>query len=1080
MQIPGLSSLRVQGKLVAAMVAAGLLPLMISGILNYFEAKQELTDAATGELHAVAAAKKNAIESYFQLIRDQVTTLAEDHAVRDGLTELAAAFDALAEEEAATAPSKDTLVAAVNGQYGNVFGAEYAKQTGKSPALAELGLTQPSALLAQYHYIVQNPHPLGQKNALMKVDGAGRYHQLHARYHEMLKSYLDRFGYYDVFLIDLDGDVVYTVFKEMDFATNLMAGPWRDSGLAQVVREALASDDPSATFMNDFAPYTPSYEAPAAFVAAPVFQAGRKVGVVAMQMPVGRINAVMQDSEGMGETGETYLVGPDLLMRSQSRLLDTPTLLALKVETPATTAVVAGKDGTGVYTDHRGVEVLGAWEPLTIAGLKWGLVAEVDAAEALVGVTHLTRKTVVVALLSALLVAAMAWLFGRALARRVQAGVDVAGQIAQGNFGNVIDVQGQDEIADLMRALETMQTELFGRILREKNEALRINQALDVSTANVMIADNDFNVIYTNGSVKKLFETVEREFQSDLPSFAADKVLGASIDQFHKRPEHQRAMLAALTTTHTAEMTVGGRNMRIVATPVMNEHGNRLGTVVEWADLTEQRRAERQIAKLIDAASNGKLDSRLDVATLGEGFLPELASGINRMLDAIVEPINLTARTLKEIAEGRIPGPISEEFKGDFAAVKENLDTCSGVLRSLLEDTSMLSVAAIAGQLDQRADLGRHWGDFRRIVEGMNSTLDAIVGPLSEVKTAVTELAQGNLDQEVSREFSGEFAVLGEAVNTSLANLRDMVHRIRASAASIGTSSGEIAKGNQDLSARTEQQASSLEETAASMEELTGTVKQNADNAKQANQLAASAREEAEKGGNVVANAVSAMGQINESSKKISDIIGVIDEIAFQTNLLALNAAVEAARAGEHGKGFAVVASEVRNLAQRSATAAKEIKVLIKDSVVKVEDGARLVNESGSTLATIVGAVKKVSDIVGEIAAASAEQSAGIEQVNKAIMQMEQVTQQNAALVEESAAASESMDEESRSLNGLIGFFKLGNGQAHTPQAAPAVAVERRGADRPWSKPAAPAPAPVERLPKAASGGADDDVWDEF
>jgi len=1077
MRIAGLSNLTVQGKLIVAMVAAGVLPLLVSGVLNYFEARAGLTEVATGKLHALAVAKKQAIERYFQLINDQALTLAEDHTIADGLRELSAAFDALPEEEAARAPSPATLASVVNGQFSGVFGAEYTKQTGKAPAADSFALDKPAALLAQYQYIVQNPHPLGKKNELMQVEGTARYHKLHTRYHEMLKAYLERFGYYDVFLIDLDGDVVYSVFKEMDFATNLKTGPWRDTSLAQVFEEALVSDSLQASFLTDFKPYTPSYEAPAAFVAAPVFEGGRKVGVVAMQMPVGRINDIMQQNEGMGETGETYLVGADGLMRSQSRLSEKPTLLVQKVDSEAANSVIAGKDGSGLYVDYRSAEVLGAYEPLAIPGLKWGLIAEISADEALVEVTHLTRKMIEVALIAIVLVAVMAFLFGRAMARRIKAGVKVAEHIAHGNFDNEIKVEGTDEIAELMQALETMQTELFGRIMREKNEALRINRALDVSTANVMIADNDFNIIYTNQSVQKMLSAIEGDLRRDLPSFSAGNVLGGNIDIFYKNPTHKRTMLQSMHAPHTANIKVGGRELKFTAVPVLNDHGERLGTVVEWWDLTDQLSAERQIAGLIEAASGGRLDSRLDAKSLGEGFLPQLASGINDMLDAIVLPINVTADTLKSIAEGRIPGPVTAEFKGDFVAIKNNLDTCSGVLRALLEDTSRLAVAATAGQLSERADLERHWGDFRLIVEGMNNTLDAIVGPVTEVKHVVSELANGNLQLEVSTGFQGEFAVLSDAVNSSLSNLRDMVHKIRGAAVSIGTSAGEISKGNQDLSARTEQQASSLEQTAASMEQLTGTVRQNADNAKQANQLAASAREEAEKGGSVVATAVSAMGQINDSSKKIADIIGVIDEIAFQTNLLALNAAVEAARAGEHGRGFAVVASEVRNLAQRSAVAAKEIKVLIKDSVGKVEDGTRLVNESGMTLATIVNSVKKVSDIVGEIAAASAEQSAGIDQVNKAIMQMEQVTQQNAALVEESAAASESMDEESRGLNSLIGFFKVGGTDLQGASRASAPRVERRSAERPWSKPA-PGEAPVASQSKVAAGG--DDVWDEF
>jgi methyl-accepting chemotaxis protein len=314
---------------------------------------------------------------------------------------------------------------------------------------------------------------------------------------------------------------------------------------------------------------------------------------------------------------------------------------------------------------------------------------------------------------------------------------------------------------------------------------------------------------------------------------------------------------------------------------------------------------------------------------------------------------------------------------------------------------------------------------------------------MEETSTVMASLAEGDLRQSMQGEYEGEFEQLASAVNTCASNLRDMVNQIRQSAATINVSASEIAQGNTDLSQRTEQQAASIEETASSMEELTGTVKQNADNARQANQLAASAREQAEKGGAVVSTAIGAMSAINEASKKIADIIGVIDEIAFQTNLLALNAAVEAARAGEQGRGFAVVAAEVRNLAQRSAGAAKEIKALIKDSVAKVEEGSKLVNDSGNTLATIVTSVKKVSDIIAEIAEASSEQSVGIEKASVAMAQMDQAVQQNAALVEEAAAASGSMDDQSRALTKLMEFFKTGDAIASTVAPAPKPAAVR-------------------------------------
>ena len=348
------------------------------------------------------------------------------------------------------------------------------------------------------------------------------------------------------------------------------------------------------------------------------------------------------------------------------------------------------------------------------------------------------------------------------------------------------------------------------------------------------------------------------------------------------------------------------------------------------------------------------------------------------------------------------------------------------------------------------------------------------------------------IDGDLSRRLSsasqsGDLLKMSNAINSLLESVSDIVSRVKNAAREVLRGAEEISQGNANLSQRTEEQSSSLEETASSMEQMTSTVKQNADNAGQANQLATAARDQAEKGGAVVGNAVRAMTEINDSSKKIADIIGVIDEIAFQTNLLALNAAVEAARAGEQGRGFAVVATEVRSLAGRSAKAAKEIKDLIQDSVRKVGDGSSLVTRSGETLEQIVISVKKVSDIVAEIAAASREQSSGIEQVNKAVMQMDQMTQQNAALVEQATAASQSMADQARDLTTMIGKYRVGESEAAGSAASPAASAERRSSNRPLSgKSSAPKPSEQQapavepsaaRLKLVGSNAAD---WREF
>ena len=362
-----------------------------------------------------------------------------------------------------------------------------------------------------------------------------------------------------------------------------------------------------------------------------------------------------------------------------------------------------------------------------------------------------------------------------------------------------------------------------------------------------------------------------------------------------------------------------------------------------------------------------------------KGNFGTMANNINAVIFSHIELNRKAMAVIKAFGEGNFDAPL-EQFPGKKALINETIEQVRANLKSLIADTDMLSQAAQEGRIQTRADANMHQGDFRRIVEGINSTLETIVTPIITVKSAVD---------------------------------------------SISTAAKEISAGNADLSHRTEQQAASLEETASSMEELASTVKQNADNARQANQMALAASDVAAKGGGMVQQVVETMQSINDSSGKIVNIISVIDGIALQTNILALNAAVEAARAGEQGRGFAVVASEVRNLAQRSAAAAKEIKALIGDSVEKVEDGSKLVGEAGKTMDEIVNSIKGVTDIMGNIAAASAEQSSGIDQVNKAVNQMDEVTQQNAALVEEAAAAAESLEEQAQTLSDTVALFRL-------------------------------------------------------
>jgi len=457
----------------------------------------------------------------------------------------------------------------------------------------------------------------------------------------------------------------------------------------------------------------------------------------------------------------------------------------------------------------------------------------------------------------------------------------------------------------------------------------------------------------------------------------------------------------------------------------------------------------------------------------------------------------------------KLRGSSLEALSTDPARERRELDSLSG------SHASERELGACTFRTVTNPVLDESGARIGTVVEWTDRTQEVAVE--KEMQGMLAAVVAGDLGSRIDLSGkSGFFEAMSRGVNQLADNMAEVVSRVKRVAAEVHRGADEISAGNANLSQRTEEQSSSLEETASSMEEMTTTVKQNADNAAQANQLALAARDQAEKGGTVVSQAVSAMSGINEASKKIADIIGVIDDIAFQTNLLALNAAVEAARAGEQGRGFAVVASEVRSLAGRSATAAKEIKELIQDSVRKVEDGSVLVTQSGQTLEKIVASVKKVSDIVAEIAAASREQSSGIEQVNRAVMQMDELTQQNAALVEEATAASQAMAEQVRGLNEMLARFQVGMAdiaspvapvaaapKAHAAKPAAAAAasprVERRSANRPWAarggaakaakqKPSAEPVRTVAVPPAAAargngavgSGDAGDSEWQEF
>lgn len=631
-------------------------------------------------------------------------------------------------------------------------------------------------------------------------------------------------------------------------------------------------------------------------------------------------------------------------------------------------------------------------------------------------------------------------------------------------------------------------------------DVARLQSAVDSATTNLMMCDADLNITYANPAVIEMLRQREIALKKIWPSLDVDNLLGTCIDGFHKNPAHQRSLLGDKNRLPAkGEIDLGDVQFEVNATFVEGPNGEYMGNMVEWKDTTVERAQAIEVSRLqsaIDGANSNLMmcDADLNITYANPAVVAMLANrqvelrqiwpslDVNNLIGTCIDGFHKNPAHQRALLGDKSRLPARAEIKVGDLEFEVNATYVEGpdgqYMGNMVEwkditeqkdaerQINNLIQNASEGKLDGRIDAENYQGFLKGLGEGINQLMDAVVVPLKEGQASLSALADGDLTVNMNGEYHGEFAVLRDAINTTVTNLMNMVGQINNSSGGISSGASEIAKGNQDLSQRTEEQASSLEETASSMEEMTSTVKQNADNARQANQLASAARDQASKGGDVVKDAVNAMSEINQSSKKIADIIGVIDEIAFQTNLLALNAAVEAARAGEQGRGFAVVAGEVRNLAQRSAGAAKEIKALISDSVDKVEEGSKLVDESGKTLDEIVEAVKKVSDIIAEIAAASQEQSAGIEEVNKAVTQMDEMTQQNAALVEEAAAASESVEEQSKEMIELMQFFNTGEATLQ-----PKV--------KPKQSHATPTAVPKQRAARKPAPSGDDE-WEEF
>lgn len=673
--------------------------------------------------------------------------------------------------------------------------------------------------------------------------------------------------------------------------------------------------------------------------------------------------------------------------------------------------------------------------------------------------------------------------------------VDVVSGYAKGQLDRSMDrLPGQK--ARITEAIDNVQTSLK-HAADEAARNLRIKNALDKCSTNVMIADAENHIIYMNETVSEMMKGNEPELRKSLPQFDARQLMGENIDVFHKNPAHQRSMLSALKSTHRTQIKVGELIFGLIANPIVDATGQRVGTVVEWADKTAEVAARE--AELTIAAENTRIRNALDKCTTNV-MIADANNHIVYMNETVSEMMKRNEselrKSLPNFNANKLIGEVIDVFHKNPAHQRGMLSTMSTTFRTQIKvgdlyfglianpivdakgqrvgtvvewadrtaevgvETEVAEIvkAAAQGDFGQRLAAAGKTGFFATLATNMNQLLQTSEQGLTDVADVLAAFAEGDLTQRIERDYAGLFGKVKESANSTADNLARVLGEVRAAADALTGAANQVSATAQSLSQSASEQASSVEETTASIDQMSASISQNSDNAKITDGMATKASKEAGDGGQAVTQTVTAM-------KQIAQKISIVDDIAYQTNLLALNAAIEAARAGEHGKGFAVVAAEVRKLAERSQEAAKEIGDLAGNSVDTAERAGKLLGE-------IVPSIQKTSELVQEIAAASQEQSQSVTQIGGAMGQLSKATQQNASASEELAATSEELSGQAEQLQQSVGFFKLSS-ETDVPRRGGKVeigGVERRAPNSPMRG----GPKPVAHTPRAvahAGGG---------
>ena len=1011
-----LKDLKIKPKLIGAFLLVGLAPLALIGTLSLMKAETAIEAESFSKLEAVQAIRVDQISRFYRNRINDATTLASNPYVQQAFLDLDAALDAGG--------------GATSGSFAGRGNFEY-----NAPDI---------------------------------------YREVHDRYFDTFRDYMEQYGYYDLFFMCKDnGDVSFTVCKEPDFGQR--SSDVRNSSLKDVWTTAARRGEVA---LSDIKPYAPSNDAPAQFIAAPIKVDGEVIGVVALQVSADSVNTIMQNRTGMGESGETFLAGPDLLMRSDSFLDPEGRSLTASlagtvekngVDTEPVRLALAGEAGAMVAHDYKGHEVLAAYSPVEIgSGIVWACIAEISMAEVDLPIDRLRSNVLMIGAVLGLMIGAFALWLAVSMARPIRRISTVASSMAQGDFENDIDINQRDEIGQLAEAFREM-----GESMRSKTAAAEQigegNLEVDIQVASEadslgkamvsmrqsinQLVDETEGLVEAavegrlseradggrfRGSFRSIIEGVnttidalvshldsvpapamiiDTDFNVQYMNNAACSVVGKSIDEVRSAKCHEFFKTSDCRTESCA--LAQAMKSGVQATGETDAHPAGANLDISYTGVPVRDRQGKVIGALevVTDLTEIKQAARRDekVKRYQDGEVEKLTDVLDKLSLG-----DLSARAEVAAADAETT-QTREVFEGIATAVNKTIEAIS----RLVKDTRRLADAAKSGELQTRADATKHGGEYQAVVAGVNETLDAVIDPMTEATDVLGKMAGKDLSDRVRGEYRGDHARIKDALNTALENMGESMSMVLAGSDQVSSAANQISTGSQSLAQGASEQASSIQEISSSLQEITSMSRNNTENASEAKSLSDAASSASSQGVDSMQRLSTAIDKIKTSSADTAKIIKTIDEIAFQTNLLALNASVEAARAGDAGKGFAVVAEEVRNLAMRSTDAAKSTAALIEESVKNSDQGVAINQEVLENLEEINGKVQSVAEVMVEIASSSDQQNQGLGQVADAVGQLNLVTQQNAANSEESASSAEELQSQAQEMMQMVGSFTL-------------------------------------------------------